>query len=259
MNQLRNLAVNLMRFATHENLERLHGNSIIWRYMSLAKFLDLLVNSCLFFADVRCLTDKNEAFIPEKTLAVKKGELMRKGYGGQELTNELDQFRQRYDPMQLQPLINCWSRNQHESYALWKIYLSGSTDGVAIRTTFSKLRQSIIRMNGDSDLTICYGIVQYEDYLKETELSKCRLIITKRKPYEYEREVRLFILNASQSTKHTNSLKCSRINVDVEHLVQQIFISPFADDWLFECLKAILNKYKPTLTERLKKSSIHDW
>ncbi len=41
------------------------------------------------------------------------------------------------NPMKELVLINCWSINPHESYALWKIYLGGEKNGVAVRSTIS--------------------------------------------------------------------------------------------------------------------------
>ena len=248
-----------MKFEPHEHLELPHGNSILWRYMALGKFLDLLVHSRLFFADARRLTDKNEAVMPERTIAAKKKQLEEKGFVNQELNDKLDEFRCDHNPMRLRPSISCWSKGRHESYALWKIYLSGSTDGVAIRTTFSKLKQS---MNHRSDLTIYAAKVQYRDYLKETELSKHRLIATKRSPYEYEKEVRLFTtLNDPQDTTSPKDLDRNWdtfIQVDLEHLAQQIFVSPFANSGLYGILKEIIGKHQPTLVEKLKPSVIRD-
>jgi hypothetical protein len=47
------------------------------------------------------------------------------------------------NPMKDLVLINCWSVNQYENYALWKIYLGGEKNGVAIKSTVSKLRKSV--------------------------------------------------------------------------------------------------------------------
>lgn len=41
-------------------------------------------------------------------------------------------------------LINCWSINPHENYALWKIYLGDEKNCVTIKSTVSKLSKSVV-------------------------------------------------------------------------------------------------------------------
>ena len=39
--------------------------------------------------------------------------------------------------------INCWHMNDHESAAMWKLYLK-SNEGIAVQSTYETLRDSII-------------------------------------------------------------------------------------------------------------------
>jgi len=38
--------------------------------------------------------------------------------------------------------INCWHMNDHESAAMWKLYLK-SDEGIAIQSTYRKLKDAI--------------------------------------------------------------------------------------------------------------------
>ena len=71
-----------MPFETHDDLGKPWGTSIIWRYMGLDKFLDLITNSRLFFANVHSLTDQYEASLPS-ALARRHAELTEKGRAGE--------------------------------------------------------------------------------------------------------------------------------------------------------------------------------
>ena len=54
--------------------------------------------------------------------------------------------------------VNCWHENEHESAAMWKLYIK-SVEGIAIQSTYSKLKKSFI-----NDEIIFIGKVKYIDY-----------------------------------------------------------------------------------------------
>ncbi len=154
-----------------------NGNSIVWRYLSLEKFLDLLLNSQIFFSNLTKLTDKYEGTIFQSNYkmaisAIKddpdfknqKAEIIRE-------QNEVNNLRN-------YTLVYCWTLKRHESFALWKIYV-GTNPGVAIRTTVSKLRQSINTTDQEFDEDISIASVKYQDKLDHS-FSRIEATITKR-------------------------------------------------------------------------------
>lgn len=251
-----------MKFATHDHLEPIHGNAIVWRYMALDKFLDLLTHSRLFFTNASNLTDEYDVTLPSNSIAKKRKELESQGLTGRDLDEELAVFQYNHHPMRELTLVNCWSMDRHESYALWKIYLGGSTAGVAVRTSFGKLRKSILAASDPYPEKIYSGIVQYKDFIPVNDLSRFRLITTKRQFYKYEKEARLFIMNFPRSeggTKTPYDLKTGRhVKVDLDVLIEDIYISPFVGPWLNDSLAKIMQKVAPTLSGRLTSSSIRD-
>jgi hypothetical protein len=140
--------------------------------------------------------------------------------------------------------------------------LGGSTAGVAVKTSFSKLKKSILPAGDPYSEKIYSGVVQYDDYIPEKELSRFRLITTKRQFYEYENEVRLFVINYPRSeggTKTPYDLKIGRhVNVDLRFLIDEIYVSPFVGPWLKDSLVKIMRKVTPALSGRLKSSSTRD-
>ena len=50
----------------NDNLDIPHGNTVIWRYVGLDKFLDLLMSQELFFTNAAHMSDKYEGLIPKR-------------------------------------------------------------------------------------------------------------------------------------------------------------------------------------------------
>ena len=251
-----------MRFLKHQDLENPHGSSIVWRYMSLEKFLDLLTHKRLFFTNAANFTDGYEVSLPLNIVKSHRKKLKAQGLSGRDLEEELAVFEYNHQPMRDLTLVNCWSMGRHESYALWKIYLGGAKAGVAIRTTFSRVKKSILAENDAYPEDIYAGVVQYKDFLPEQELSRFRLVTTKREFYSYEHELRMFILHYPRSeggVKPPYNLSSGRhVALDLDTLVEQVYLSPFVAQWFGDTLTEIMAKVSPNLVSRLTVSSIRD-
>lgn len=251
-----------MKFPRHEHLETPPGNTIVWRYIGLEKFLDLLTHHRLFFTNARNFTDGYEVSLPANIVASKRKELSKKGLTGRDFEEELAAFEWTNRPMRDLTLVNCWSLGQDESYALWKIYLGGFRAGVAIRTNLSRLRKSLEGGNDPFPEDIYVGKVQYKRFFPEKDLSRFSLVTTKRQFYEYEKELRLFILHFPKSEggiKPPYDFSVGRhINVDLSILIDRLYLSPFVAPWFSESMKRILSKVAPFLPERIVASSIRD-
>lgn len=251
-----------MKFLRHDHIEIPPGNTIVWRYIGLEKFLDLLTHQRLFFTNAKNFTDGYEVSLPANIVASKRKELSKNGLTGRDLEEELATFEWTNRPMRDLTLVNCWSLGQDESYALWKIYLGGSRAGVAIRTNLSRLRKSFEGGNDPFPEDIYIGKVQYKNFLPEKDLSRFRLVTTKREFYEYEKELRLFILHFPKlegGIKLPYDLSVGRyIDVDLEILIDKLYLSPFVAPWFSESMNRILGKVAPFLTQRIVASDIRD-
>jgi hypothetical protein len=131
-------------------------NTIIWRYMSFEKFLDIILENRLFFTNTSKMTDKNECSIPKKNadLLWSQGH---KIYVSK--WNEVSDLKR-------SSFLNCWIISRFESYALWKIYLSGSKTGIAIKTNTKKLMAAFDECKSPSKENIFFGKVNYSDFIK---------------------------------------------------------------------------------------------
>jgi hypothetical protein len=247
----------------HDKIDTPHGNTIIWRYMGLDKFLDLITSSRLYFTNAAKMTDKYEGIIPRKNIDKKRRHLA--NYYSTDPTDietELSIYKHQYDDLRNLTLINCWSIRQHESYALWKIYLGGSKSGIAIRTTVSNLKKAIDGGGESYHEDVFLGKVAYSDYIPHDELSRFSIITTKNNFYEYEKELRLIIFHHPQS--EGGVIQPYKIDigrqylVNVDQLIDQIYLSPFAGPWFEKAFRQVLAKVRPELVDKIALSEIMD-
>ena len=211
-----------------------HGNANVWRYMNTWKFEQLLKTRALYFANANQLTDQYEVCVPEAVLAKKRQSLIQQGLKDRQLDDAMAAFHWSNRPEKAHVYINCWSVSPHESYALWKIYLGGDHNGVAIKTSFSQLRQAL---SAEQSRNIKLTNVAYKGFISPDSLSPETVIATKKPFYDFEKELRLFFV--------CDTALCAGVNVavDVERVIHQVFISPFADPEYITAIQQLLKRY----------------
>ena len=145
--------------------------------------------------------------------------------------------------------INCWHMNDHESAAMWKLYLK-SDEGIAIQSTYKKLRDAIT-----DDEKFFLGIVKYIDYESEW-IDAGNLLspfVHKRKSFEHEREVRAVVTkfptgeSGFDFTQETIAHGL-QLRVDLERLIENIYVAPSAPDWLSGLVSAVVQRYGYTFS-----------
>jgi hypothetical protein len=130
--------------------------------------------------------------------------------------------------------VSCWHNNNIESEALWRLYCPPNSAGVAIRTDFSSLRRSL-----DDDHRLKYGHVQYVDFSKGFSGTYDR-IFWKRKSLSHEAEVRAVIQNDWRSKSDDSGIL---LPANLQCLIREVVISPFAPSWFEDVLKETMAKY----------------
>lgn len=238
-----------------------HGNTILWRYMGLEKFLSLIHSECLHFAHASTLTDRTEITIPPAALAAQRTQLEQKGLKGRDLEEELIAFSLPLHASRDGVLLSCWSANRTESYALWKIYLDGSQGGVAIKTTMSRLKRALSRGADEVVSRVYIGKVRYGTEVDPLDLTPLSLSLTKSQFYEYEREVRLISLQPGRSEGGVPSRLYKdgyQVPVDLDTLIESIYLSPFAGGWFEHTFRAVVERMSPTLSRRVVTSDVQD-
>ena len=116
-------------------------DAVVWRYMTFTKLVSMLHTQALYFTRLDRFEDEFEGTLPQRTYEALS-----------------PQLRECFDLERKNALASCWSLGDHESAALWKIFVNGN-EGVAVKFTFGHLCTSFIRSGLYSDSSISAGVV----------------------------------------------------------------------------------------------------
>ncbi|MEN2402952.1 DUF2971 domain-containing protein [Flavobacterium sp. MC2016-06] len=190
-------------------------NTVVWKYLDLSKFLDLLLSKKLFMSRSDKFEDQYEGTFSEPTFEeIKK------------LAVDNPDFLNYYKTHREKVAISSWHINEYESFAMWQIFTQNS-EGLAIQSTIGRL-QKALKPENNFDQYI--GEVNYIDYKKEYIPFDDLFFpfLFKRKSFQYEREVRIITDTTKSSIKLNDGLK---INVDINQLIEKIYIHPKSENW----------------------------
>ncbi len=231
------------------------ATATLWRYMSFAKFCSLLERKELFFSLVRDMEDRYEGFI-YPPIPREHGDFLQQAERfGHEVLHKLARTA----------LISCWTESGHESSLMWAAY--AGPEGVAIRTTFQHLQESIRSV---AELPVTFGQVEYVDYRrKEVPRFGWAPLFHKRMEYRGEGEVRAVLpgppFKGWDERLHTEvpdtpldpdvaKQRGRYVPVNLEILVKEIVLPPHVAPWLAEAVKSVIRS-SPVRT-RVTRSSI---
>ena len=208
-------------------------DATLWRYMSFEKFINILATESLFFTRADKYDDKFEGHIPEA---------MMRYYGSADI---------RIDPSLRQYIMcNCWHQGEEESMGMWDKYHIRNS-GIAIKTTMGNLKNCL-----PDTPNIFIGKVDYDVESSENqnqieipedlsiENSLHYLYFYKRKPFEYEQEVRAIIDITSIPRDDTYKFGVP-LEIDVKMLIgkySEVIVSPHAEEWITETVASIVKR-----------------
>lgn len=190
-------------------------NTIIWKYLDLSKFLDLLMSEKLFMSRSDKFEDQYEGTFSEPTFEeIKK------------LSIDNPDFLNYYKTHREKVAISSWHINEYESFAMWQIFTQNS-EGLAIQSTIGRLQESLVP---EINFKQYIGEVNYIDYKKEHIPFDDMFFpfLFKRKSFQYEGEVRLITDIGDSNIKINEGLK---INVEINRLIGKIYIHPKSENW----------------------------
>lgn len=226
----------------------------IWRYMSLAALLQMLQSRTLFFPSIGELaaTDPWEGRWyggeePVVRHAVKESvrrqlekrpetEEDRKHYETADFTSNIQKALGKWT------YISCWHSNSGESAAMWTIY--GANSGIAVQSRVGLLKSAFAVE--ERPVAICR--VDYDSSLGPKD-PPIRLALRKRSSFSHEREIRAVVVDTSNEI----GLK---VKLDLDALVEKIYIWPLALPWMLDVVKAEVRLHG--LDKSVAKSSLYD-
>jgi Protein of unknown function (DUF2971) len=230
----------------------------VWRYTDLGKFLWTLSKSALYLRRADLLPDRFEGSAPlrEHDRLVEAAQEFAASKGWQPfdhaevLRQLLPQHRRYRLALNRASHVNCW-RHGDESEAMWRLYC-GQKEGVAMVTSFGRLNDSI------SDPAVRLAAVRYIDYSTEVfpDANWLQAITHKRKAFAHEQEVRIvrWLLNEWQRQLAENAPDAPagmEMAWDASHVLESVVVSPYSDEWYFETVRAVVERFSPKLASKL--------
>jgi hypothetical protein len=201
-------------------------DTIVWKYLDLSKFLDLLLSRKLFMSRSDKFEDQYEGTFSEPTYEeIKK------------LSENNPEFLKYYKTHREKVVVSSWHINEYESFAMWQIFTQNS-EGLAIQSTIGRLQEAL---EVETNFKQFIGEVNYIDYKKEYIPFDDMFFpfLFKRKSFQYEREVRILSDLSEQEIKINDGLK---IDVDITQLIEKIYIHPKSENWYKKLVIELVDK-----------------
>lgn len=224
----------------------------VWRYMDISKFLAMLNQGGLYFPKAENLDDKFEGasglarresewdnfyldcfrnlempHSPENDFTARTSEEIEAD--AQRLLKSIKSIANHAKNL----LVSCWHQNDLESEAIWRLYCPPPVPGVVIRSTVGQLWDAC-----KDEQTAVVGKVHYMDFRKTFTSIQDERIFQKRLSLSHENEVRIVLKNDRR-----NPVEGRLLNCDLEKLISEIIISPFAPQWLLDVVASSIEKF----------------
>ena len=211
----------------------------IWRYIDFSKYVSMLDKSSLYFVRADKLNDPFEGSFTNANVKHRPQVYADTGIPPEGMAQIFGFFK----ATRAFTTINSWHMNDFESTAMWKLY---ANQGIGILSTFKRLKDSF--RNVEQDIFI--GKVTYVDWDKYyiPEGNTFFPYVHKRKSFEYEQELRAIYAKLPQNEKGIDVSKPVwenglEIQVDLNILVDKIYLSPLTPNWIYDLIKSITKKY----------------
>jgi len=125
---------------------------IVWKYLDLSKFLDMLLSKRLFMSRSDKFEDQYEGTFSEPTYEeIKK------------IAANNPKFLDYYKSHRENVVISSWHINEYESFAMWQIFTKNN-EGLAIQSTIGRLKKAL---HSEKRTEQQIGQVNYIDYKKK--------------------------------------------------------------------------------------------
>lgn len=254
-----------------------HAGTVVWRYMDLPRYIDLLQRQALFLSRGDRMQDAWEGssglYSKEywKSFEARDRELM-----GEEYEVYVAQSAYTRQALLRHTYLNCWHASSVESAAMWDLYGTIGR-GIALRTTWGRLVESI-----KGSLAVVGMKVQYVDY-NATVIPTWNTYYPfgfKNESFRHEQEVRLVCADLpmrpylpsdgcprpplearGDDTDYDNVIDLSlespfghHLEIDLQQLTDEVFVAPTAEKWFLDVVEGVTTTYSSTW--KVSKSSL---
>jgi hypothetical protein len=223
------------------------SDTVIWRFLDLRKFRDLMATQELYFRRADLFDDQSEGVPPEQYI---RGVLGLTPYDIKDevaLNNHLGSLAQDRE----MHFISCWYLFRKEDLAIWEQY---GSDGVAVTSKYSLLKECLATIPDNTHI----GLIQYGTAHLTDRFNVMEFITTKQEKYAAECEVRAILTSINPfdggnrhfglnnlphrvplvlNPRHPWVHDCKRRRISLQNLLQEVVISPWAESDAIEEIK----------------------
>jgi len=240
-----------MLMREHEAFFPPSENCAIWRYMDFTKYVSLLETGRLFLARADSFEDPYEG--AWSTAGVRL--LREQSASGGIPAHAVDQLLTFASSQQKAMYLSCWHVGDHESVAMWKLYLQTS-EGVAIRSDYEVLAEIVDK----SPLNAGISLVQYIDYDK-TPIpfgNGFFPFVHKRLSFAHEKELRVVVwrLDNVNEPQIPQDATFTVVDADLKRLIEAVYVAPTAPLWFGQLVEQITRRYG--LSAPVVRSSLYE-
>lgn len=231
------------------NIERLKYKTI-WRYMDLWKFESMLENNgCLYFTRADKFDDKLEGKYSDITLKNLEGKFLEL-HGKQFVENWKALYYSKgdyIDAVRRNSLVSCWHINDNENINMWQSYTS-EKNSIVIKSTIDKVYKALNILNNHT-FNIDFVEVKYVDFhntILEHKNHILEPLFFKDIEYKDENELRIIVWKRPENNilntdlSNFNVCQGGSLNIDLDILIEEIYISPNSSDDFMEKIKQLL-------------------
>ena len=141
----------------HRNLISIGNETILWQYMNLEKFKNIIKSQGLFFRRASKFDDNSEGILPKKESEFNKLKGNRASFN---LLQEIEKSN---------TIVNCWHINSNESAYMWENY---GKQGIVIKSNLERIYLAF----EDTNEIIHHSKIRYINYKNDSLILKHILI-----------------------------------------------------------------------------------
>lgn len=213
-------------------------STVIWRYLSFERLLDILKTHSLWFSRPFVFDDLWEGLFPPSYLKRIRQYCKANHISFEEFDQE---FQKRRLLHRCAHFVNCWHMNEHESDAMWKLYALAPM-GIAIESTVGDVNECLRPYNS--------GKVIYYDPshdIRSSTIFGPHDILFKRAAFSWELEYRVWFdddelirrIDAGEEVREDGLSHGRPIDItDMQRLIKKIVVAPGASEELIEQVRA---------------------
>ena len=240
-----------MAYKIHDLFEEPLQDQLLWRYLDLSKYINMLVTNGLWFSRSDLLGDSFEGSTTLKSKIQSEEffySLLSDGKNLEKVNKVIAHMSKVINFNRTHMFINSWHMSDHESEAMWRIY--GTDFGIAVISSLDRIKSNIHWYEN-----FYAGRVKYTNY--ETDIidwgNAFSPFLHKRRSFEYEKEFRIVIeherekisdyaaegamLTFEEFQRITPTGILTPANID--ELISVVHVSPSSPDWYFETVKEV--------------------